>query len=195
MIHLFLRRREQFAYILLSLVLIGCGRSTNTLRVLSPAWSGDSIVFKLAQIADTAQPAKAGSAEIRCLSCNIIRENFTVSINNRGHAATYIPDARNSVSVQLRINASGVDTAFRVKQPLPKDAENWYRLKQPLIGRVLTTSFALLYSDTTQETVASSLAPGDEINFFNETSAFYLVHHPAFIQPLYLLKRNAIRLE
>ena len=36
--------------------------------------------------------------------------------------------------------------------------------------------------------------PGDELNIFGESGMFYLVHHPLFSKPHYLLKSNAIRI-
>jgi hypothetical protein len=160
-------------------------------------WSGDTIVVHAYKTADTTAPMSARSLTVECMSCNIIEKAFDVAFDNAGNGRIYIPEARSLLSVRLHLVGKGIDTTIIHKQRPPQEATTYFGLTNPLTGRVLINQFAVLYRDTTQDSVMSNANLGDELNIYGEAkphSHFLVVHHPNFREPLYLLKEDAVRL-
>ena len=156
-------------------------------------WSGDTIVVHAYKTADTLAPM-TGSLTAECRSCNIVEKPFSVAFDNQGKGHIYIPEARSLVSTRIHLSGSGIDTTFIHKQRSPEEATNYFQLAKPLTGRVFITEFAPLYFDIKQDSTGSNANVGDELNIYSESGAFYIVHHPNFREPLYLLKENAVRM-
>ncbi len=157
--------------------------------------SDDSIYFRLYRTSEpTAANPSLPTVTVDCRSCNLIEEPLPVQFDPTGTARVFIPEARQLLSVRLHIHGSGIDTTFVQKQPAPEQATSIYKLATPLKGRVLVTQLAILAPDTTLDRAICTAQIGDELNIFGERSGFYLVHHPLFHEPLYLLKENAVRI-
>jgi hypothetical protein len=185
------------------LLLIGCSSSTNTYRVGEHGWAGDSIYFRVYKASDSLAISSLPKMKVSCSSCNLVNPPEEVHFDGRNYARVYIPESLQLISARLRVRGHGVDTTFIQKQRPPNEAQAFYKLSTPLVGRVLISQFAPLYLDSTQDSVVATANIGDEMNLFDETTivlsknaraAFYLVHHPMFSMPLYLLKDNAVRL-
>jgi hypothetical protein len=134
------------------------------------------------------------TAVVRCLSCNLVDSWWEIDLDSTGRGKIQINETNSLVSARLRVTANRCDTAVMLKQRSPKDAQAFYHLTQPLVGRVMLIQLGILYADSLQSRVASHADPGDELNIFGELRDFYLVHDPMYSTPLYLLKRSALRL-
>jgi hypothetical protein len=158
-------------------------------------WVGDSIVVRVYQTsAPSGHPSLPGIT-VNCLSCNLTNSPSSLTFDDSGVARIYIPEARQLLSARLHLHGSGIDTTFIQTQRAPGDATTYFHLSQPLIGRVLVERFALLYVDSTQDSVVASAIVGDELNIFADHRVFYAVQHPNFDHPLLLLKKDAVRLQ
>jgi hypothetical protein len=157
-------------------------------------WQGDSVVVQLFRTnAPNAEPSLP-KIEYECLSCNLIKEPARAPFDDSGVGRIFIPEAHQLLSARIRLTGSGIDTTFIQKQRAPEEAVSYFALSRPLVGRVLVNQLALLYSDTTQDSVVTTALIGDELNIFGTTRAFFAVHHPRFPQPLYLLREQVVRL-
>jgi len=189
-------------------VFVGCGlmarfetpRNPDVYHVGEHGWmsdhpgAGDSIYFRLYKTSEPTANPSLPSMKLECASCNLFDHPIEPQFDASGNARVFIPEARNLLSVRIHIHGKGIDTTFVQKQRLPDAATAYYHLTQPLIGRVLVTQLAMLYSDTTQDSVLTSAQLSDEVNIYGEQKTFYLAHHPLFSAPVYLLKSNAVRL-
>ena len=158
-------------------------------------WVGDSISVRVYRTSSPSEHPSLPKIEAECRSCNLSQPPVVLAFNGAGVASIYFPEARSLASVRIHLHGSGIDTTFIQKQRPPEEAIAYYHLSQPLIGRVFVEQLAELYRDTTQDSVLATAEVGDELNIFGEHSAFYIVHHPNFSQPLYLLKADAVRLQ
>jgi hypothetical protein len=185
-----------FLLLIAGVVMSGCGAGGNpdVYRIGEHGWNGDTIYFKVFRTKEPEAHSWPSNIEVTCLSCNLITGEKRVAINDSGFAHVFIPESRELISMRLRIEGHGIDTTFIQTQRPPEQATNFFALQRPLIGRVLVEHLALLYSDSTQDSVVTSAQRGDELNIFGEQRAFFIVHHPRFSFPLYLLKTDAVRL-
>jgi hypothetical protein len=186
---------SQFIFLLVVFAaLTGCSGGTNVYHVGQHGWLGDSIYFRVYQTSDSAAYPGLPKITAECRSCNLVERPSRLNFNEWGIARVYIPEAVHQISARLHVRGHGIDTTIIQKQRSPEEATQFYKLSAPLIGRVLINQFALLYNDTMQDSVMIHADRGDEMNIFGEQSNFYLVHHPMFSDPLYLLKEDAVRL-
>jgi hypothetical protein len=182
------------SFILVAALLGACGHSTSRYRVKSLAWQNDSAVFSLVEKGELEKRFPLKEMDVNCLSCNLVTDEIDVKIDSNGNGGIVIPETMQLITTRFRVHAHGLDTTIIVRQRSPQDAQRIYHLKDSLIGRVMTTQLALLYADTTQEKVITTVDRGDELNIFKEHEMFFEVHHPRYSTPLYLLKRSAVRL-
>lgn len=131
---------------------------------------------------------------VNCASCNLVNPPERAVFDESGLGRVFIPEAGELISARLHVTGSGIDTTFIQTQRPPLEAMHHFALRDALVGRVLVDQLALLYRDTTQDSVVASAQTGDELNIYSERSAFFVVHHPRFAEPLYLLKADAVRL-
>lgn len=167
----------------------------DTYHVGNYGWDHDSIFFRLYRTSEPAAKPSLPDITLDCRSCNLIEDPIHPQFDQTGTARVFIPEARQLLSVRLHVHGSGIDTTFVQKQPSPEFATAYYKLATPLTGRILVTQLALLCRDTLLDKPVATAQIGDELNIFGEHSRFYLVHHPLFSEPLFLLKENAVRIE
>jgi hypothetical protein len=180
-----------------AILLSGCGSSGNpdVYHVGTHEWMGDSIFVHLHRTSAPLEKPSLPSITVDCRSCNLTNSPQNLVFNDSGVARIYLPETRDQISARLHLHGSGIDTTFIQTQRPPSEATRYFHLPEPLVGRVFVDQFALLYSDTTKDSVVANANVGDELNIFGSGTSFYRVHHPNFNQPLYLLKADAIRLE
>lgn len=194
-------RFRSFKQILFSLVatllsgsiLTGCGSSATMYKATPIPWAGDTIQFQLQSIADGSHPSNE-SVDVYCRNCNVITLGWETKLDQNGIGRVYIPESMTMLSTWLKVKASGIDTTIVVKQIPPANAFTRYHLSQPLVGRVMAIQFAPLYSDSTMDSVVTSIESGDELNIYKEDQYTYQVHHPRYNNPLFLVRTNAVRL-
>jgi hypothetical protein len=177
---------------ILTFLLLSCSASVPDVRVSEALWDKDTIALRFQTSAGT--PITAFQARVECTSCKLADPRSEITSYAEGWGRLYISEAPNLVSARLRLSSGGWDTNIVVTQRSGVEAVRRFGLQQPLLGRVLVERYAVLYADSTQETVADQASPGDELNLFSESGVFYLVHHPLYGHPLYLLKSNGRRM-
>jgi hypothetical protein len=178
-----------------SLVFVfGCAREASFFKVSDIHWKTDSIEFALRQTDTTAGREHPGSLDVDCLNCNIIEPPSEAIVDSLGVVHLRLPEANFMLSARLRVQGRGLDTIVVLKQRSKKDAEMFYKLQTPLVGRVLITQFSILYSDSTTRQTATHTDKGDELNLFGENHEVFFVHHPLYPKPLYLPKSSGVRL-
>src|SRR5579871_2804935 len=160
---------------LCALLLSACGSGGNpdVYHIGKHGWTGDTIYVKLFRTKDPSSQSWPSKIKVKCLSCNLIERPQKIELNDSGYAHIFIPEASQLVSTRLHVEASGIDTTFIQTQRPPEQATQYYRLASPLIGRVLVEQLALLYSDSTQDSVVTSSQLGDELNIFRQDRVFY----------------------
>ncbi|GEM_PF-2260155 len=180
----------------LSALLFGCGSDGNpdVYHIGQHRWVGDSIVVHLYRTSDSLDRFSSRKLTIECKSCNLVEDPIVTRTDNEQNAHIYIPETAQEISARLHVHGGGIDTTFIQKQRSPEEAMSFYNLSRPLIGRVMVNNLAVLYRDTTQDSVMAVSLVGDELNIFATHNSFYEVHHPNFQAPLFLLKENAVRL-
>ncbi|HZK75930.1 MAG TPA: hypothetical protein VFD13_03395 [Candidatus Kapabacteria bacterium] len=166
----------------------------NEYHIGAHEWVGDSISVRVYRTSEPSANASLPKIMAECQSCNLSLSPEQLQFNSEGMARIYFPEAHQLISARLELKGDGIDTTFIQSQRPPEEAMRYFHLSLPLVGRVLVSQLAPLYLDSTQDSVVTSADLGDELNIFGERSAFYLVHHPNFRAPLYLLKSNAVRL-
>jgi hypothetical protein len=142
---------------------------------------------------DPPRPVSGLETEFECLNCNLHLEPWERELDQNGEARFFLPEARQLITTRIAVRAHGIDTPAVLHQRDPEEATRYYKLTQPLTGRVMLTSFALLYLDSTFDSVAIGIDLQDEVNIYSENSDYYIVHHPFFPQPLYLRKLGVTR--
>jgi hypothetical protein len=179
------------------LLLYGCGSGGNpdVYHIGTHRWVGDSIVVRVYQTSTPYAHSSLPGITVNCLSCNLTNAPSSLNFDDSGVARIYIPEARQLLSARLHLHGSGIDTTFIQTQRSPIEATKYFHLTQPLRGRILVDHFALLYLDSTQDSVVASANVGDELNMFGDRSAFYIIQYPNFDHPLLLLKEDAVRLQ
>ena len=178
-------------------LLFGTGappKNPNEYHIGAHEWVGDSISVRVFRTAEPSANTSLPKITAECLSCNLAHPPEQLAFNSEDQAIIYFPEARQLISARMELKGSGIDTTFIQFQRPPAEAQAYFHLSRPLMGRVLVNQLAPLYLDTTQDSVVTFASKADELNIYGERSAFYLVHHPNFRKPLYLLKSNAIRL-
>ncbi len=184
---------KPFAFILLALLpLVSACGGARYAGVAQSGWDGDTIVVHL-------QPAsgselKPGKVEVECLTCNYVEPPLQLVVNADGTTKIFYPEAHTRISLGMHLHANGFDSALLVKQRPPKEAEQFFHLSRPLTGRLITSQLAMLYSDGSMNEAKASANKGEELNIYIEQGDFYVVHHPLYSIPLYILKTNAVRL-
>jgi hypothetical protein len=178
-------------------MICGCGSSGNpdVYHVGTHEWVGDSISVRVYRTSMPSEHSSLPGMKVDCRSCNLTNAPLELHFNDSGIARIYIPETRQLLSARLHLHGSGIDTTFIQTQHAPIEATKYFHLATPLVGRILVDHFALLYLDTTQDSIVNSANVGDELNIYGERSAFYCVHDPNFEQPLFLLKEDAVRLQ
>ncbi len=166
----------------------------NVYHIGAHRWVGDSISVRVYRTSEPLQNTTLPKIVARCQSCNLTHPPEQLHFSRTDRAIIYFPEARELVSARVNLKGSGIDTTFIQFQRPPAEAMTYFHLTRPLVGRVMVNQFAPLYLDTTQDSVVTSANQGDELNIYGEHSAFYVVQHPNFRKPLYLLKSNAVRL-
>ncbi len=172
----------------------GCGRSASFFRITDPHWKADSIEFSLRQTDSVAGREHPQSLDVSCLNCNLVEASTEVIVDSTGNARVNIPEANYLLSALLHISGRGIDTVLQLKQRSIKEAENFYKLSHPLIGRILVTQFSILYADSAMSQIATHAEKGDELNLFGENDLLFFAHHPLFPAPVYLPKTSGVRL-
>ncbi|HET6401539.1 MAG TPA: hypothetical protein VFH95_09090 [Candidatus Kapabacteria bacterium] len=178
-------------------LLFGTGappNNPNTYHIGAHEWVGDSISVRVYRTSEPSATTSLPKITAECLSCNLTHPPEQLAFNSEDRAIIYFPEARQLISSRLELKGSGIDTTFIQFQRPPAEATAYFHLSRPLVGRVFVNQLAPLYLDTTQDSVVTSASKADELNIYGEHSAFYLVHHPNFPMPLYLLKSNAVRM-
>ncbi len=183
-----------FAGFAVSLASCGSGGNPNVYHIGHHEWVGDSILVHLYRTSDSLDRFGSRKLTIDCKSCNLVEDPITLRTGDDQNFRIYIPETRQQISARLHVHGSGIDTTFIQKQRPPEEAKAYFNLSRPLIGRVMVNGLALLYRDTTQDSVMAVSQVGDELNIFGDSHAFYEVHHPKFPNSLFLLKENAVRL-
>jgi hypothetical protein len=178
-------------------LLAGCGSSGNpdVYHIGWHRWVGDTIEVQAYHTSSPAERSSVPDMKVDCRSCDLTNSPTDIAFNDSGVARIYIPEAPQLLSARLHLHGSGIDTTFIQKQRSPHEATQFFHLSKPLVGRVLISQFALLYLDSTRDSVVGTANVGDELNIFGSGTAFYAIHHPNFSNPLFLLKQDAIRLE
>ncbi len=174
--------------------LFGCAREASFFNVSDIHWKADAIEFSLRQTDTTAGREHPGSVDVDCLNCNIIEPPSEASVDSLGTVHLHLPEANFMLSARLHVQGRGLDTIVVLKQRSKKEAEEFFKITTPLVGRVLVTQFSILYSDSTTRETATHADKGDELNLFGENDQVFFVHHPLFRQPLYLPKSSGVRL-
>ena len=157
-------------------------------------WSGDTIYFQLFKTSEPAARPSLPKIMADCQSCNLVQEPVRVIFDESGIGRVMIPETSELISARMHLKGSGIDTTFIQKQRAPEAAMHHFALRDGLVGRVLVDQLSLLYRDSTQDSVVAYAQTGDELNIYSERPAFFVVHHPRFAEPLYLLKSDAVRL-
>jgi hypothetical protein len=166
----------------------GCGGSGGTASI---GWSGEKIRLQLS-------PSSSGffsKPTLTCISCQTAIPPFPVSPDANGIVEFAFPQAQEQITTRFYLEANDLDTAFILQPPSPEIASRQYRLVPPLTGRVVATYLTMVYRDTTMADAVSTLAREDEANIFGEDDLYYYVHHPAYREPLVILKSHAIRIQ
>ncbi|MDP4200127.1 MAG: hypothetical protein Q8922_12190 [Bacteroidota bacterium] len=180
------------------LIASGCSssvpRNPDTYHVGQHGWEGDTIYFRVFRTSEPTAIPSLPKIMLECQSCNLVKKPERVIFDESGIAHVFIPETRELISARLHVKGHGIDTTFIQKQRSPTEATEHFALRDPLVGRVLVNQLALLYRDTTQDSVLTDAQVGDELNIYSERGNFFVVHHPRFAEPLYLLKEAAIRL-
>ena len=185
--------RSIIVLIVLAGLLQSCGASPDIYRVSWIRWSGDSIRLQVVDKQDPAKPIAGLETEFECLNCNLYLEPWTRELDANGETAFLLPESRQLITTRIAVRADGIDTPAVLFQRSPEEATQYYRLSTPLTGRIMTTGTSMLYHDDNLDSVAIALEMQDEANIFSELDDFYLVHHPFFPNPLYLLKLGVVR--
>ena len=155
-------------------------------------WNGDTIEVRLKP--DPNMAAKASTIDVECLTCNYVEPPLEVRVGANTTAEIYYPEAIKRVSIGIHLSAKGVDTTLLIKQRTPKDAEAYFHLTKPLIGRIMASQLAMLYTDADMTDAPYHIERSDELNIYGEAGEFYVVQMPAVKEPLFVLKASAIRL-
>lgn len=174
-------------------VVQSCAAPTDLYRVSYIRWAGDSVELQIVDKKNTPQPVAGLETEFECLNCNLYLEPWEKELDANGRVTFLIPEARQLVTTRIAVRAHGIDTSAVLNQRSPEEATAFYRLAQPLTGRVMLTSLSLLYIDSTFDSVGIALDLQDEVNVYSEHQDHFLVHHPYFPQPLYLRKLGVVR--
>jgi hypothetical protein len=174
-------------------LLASCSSPKDLYRVSWIRWEGDSIALQVVDKQATPQPVAGLETEFDCLTCNLVLEPWTIPLDQNGIARFWIPEAKQMLTTRVSVRAHGIDTPAVLNQRPPEEATRYYKLAKPLTGRVLLLSMALLYVDSTYDSVAVAGRQQDEINIYSEQEEHYLVHHPLFEHPLYLRKLGTTR--
>lgn len=174
-------------------VIQSCASPKDLYRVSYVKWIGDSVELQVVDKQDPPRPVAGLETEFECLNCNLYIEPWEKPLDRDGRATFLIPEARQLVTTRIAVRADGIDTPAVLHQREPQEATRFYGLKQPLTGRLLVTSLSLLYFDSTFDSVAIAVDLQDELNLYAEHEDHYIVHHPYFLQPLYLRKLGIVR--
>ena len=165
--------------ILLVLLVAGvvqsCAAPKDLYRVSYVRWSGDSVEMQLVDKRDPPQPVAGLETEFECLNCNLYIEPWEKPLDASGKVSFLIPEARQLVTTRIAVRAHGIDTPAVLHQRPPEEATRFYRLAQPLTGRVLVTSLSLLYFDSTFDSVAIAVDLQDEVNIYAEHPDHFIV--------------------
>jgi hypothetical protein len=170
-----------------------CATPKDLYRVSYIRWAGDSVDLQVVNKQTTPQPVAGLETEFECLNCNLYIEPWERTLDDQGRTTFLIPESRQLVTTRIAVRAHGIDTPAVLHQRDPEQATQYYKLGKALTGRVLLTSLALLYFDSTFDSVAISVDLQDEMNIYSEQPDYFVVHHPYFPQPLYLRKLSAVR--
>jgi hypothetical protein len=177
----------------LSILLGSCATPKDLYRVSYIRWAGDSVELQVVDKQISPRPVAGLEIEFECLNCNLYLEPWDRKLDAQGRTTFLLPEARQLVTTRIAVRADGIDTPAVLLQREPQEATQYYKLSQPLTGRVMLTSLALLYIDSTFDSVAIALDLQDEVNIYSEHSDHFVVHHPYFTQPLYLRKLGVVR--
>ncbi len=176
-----------FIFLLLSGLLVSCA----TERHASVSWEGEKIRV---EVAPPGGSTLFSPPSIECLSCDEVLPPLPLDENTAGVAYLKLSEASSSVATRFRVHGAGLDTALLL-QPRPEtEATAYYHLSTPVVGRILATSLAHIYNDTTMSKSVGILERGAEANLFRENDVFYFIHHPMYDHPVVVLRSNAIRL-
>jgi len=167
--------------------LLGCGGTSHTASI---GWSGEKVRLQL----DPSASSFFSKPALTCVSCQTPIPPFPISPDANGVVEFAFPQAREQVTTRFHLEADGLDTAFILQPPAPEEASRQYQLDPALTGRVLVTFLTMVYRDTSMADAVSTLEREDEVNIFGENDLYYFIHHPAYREPLVILKSHAIRI-
>ena len=173
----------------------GVEKNPDVYHVGTHEWVGDSIAVRIYRTSEPEADPSLPKITAECRSCDIIEPPKQLTFQPNGVSHIYFPEARQLISARIHLHGSGIDTTFIQTQRPPGEATAYFHLSRPLVGRLLVGEFAPLYLDTTQDSTMASANKGDELNIYGEDSAFFIVQHPNFQEPLYLYKGNAVRIQ
>lgn len=134
------------------------------------------------------------SPTIECLTCDQVLPPIPLEENSDGVAYFKLEAASNAVATTFRVRAAGLDSAVILQPREAAAANEFYKLSVPIEGRILSTSLAHIYKDTTMSFSVGTLERGAEANLFGENDVFYFIHHPMYDHPVVVLRSSAIRL-
>jgi hypothetical protein len=158
---------------------------------VSASWEGEKVRF------DVSPPGgstlfSAPSAE--CLTCSEVLPPIPLDEDANGSATFKLEAAERAIATGFRLRGAGFDTAMYL-QPRPEaEANRYYHLPAPIVGRIVATELAHVYKDSTMSFSVGTLERGAEANLFRESDVFYFIHHPMYDHPVVVLRSSAIRL-
>lgn len=181
--------------LLVAVCFAGCSGSKDVYHVRSQAWVGDSIEVAVYETASpTATQVSPPKITIYCRSCNLIDAPRELTFDAQGTAHVYMPETLYELEPRLHLLGKGIDTTIILHTAPPAVDQQRFKLGLPLVGRIMLLEESPLYASSDQDSTVTSARTGDQMNIFGEDQHFYLVHHPMFSAPLFLLKTNAARL-
>lgn len=128
------------------------------------------------------------------MTCDEVLPRIPLDENAQGVAYFKLEAASKTVATTFRIRGAGLDTAVILQPPDPASATSQSSLATPVEGRILVTSLAHIYKDSTMSVPIGTLERGAEANLFRENDVFYFIYHPMYNHPVVVLRSNAIRL-
>lgn len=134
------------------------------------------------------------SPSIECQSCDEVLPPIPLDENADGVAYFKLDAASSAIATRFRIRAAGLDSTLLLQPMAESAAESFYKPSTPIRGRILITSFAHVYKDSSMHLSIGMLERGAEANLFRENDVFYFIHHPMYDHPVVVLRSSAIRL-
>lgn len=166
-------------------VIAALASSCSTHRTATMNWEGDKVRLK---VTPPGGSSLFSSPALTCLTCNDIVPTFSVDLDANGSSLFYLAEADERITHRFHFSASGIDTALLLQPCSADEATAKYQLEKPLTGRIVALEYALVYADKDMKQIVGELERRDEVNIFGDDGVFYVVHHPKYQKPAYVLK-------